>query len=562
MNEYSSTVVFKQRYNSRSKPKSAWLNVWHLQYIATRPGAVYNRGCGFGLWGQLPGMNEIQDLTRLSTATQAVRHTSANHTVYRVVISVGVKTAREKGMYQREAWEDLVKAKVSAIAKEMDIKPENFCWCASMHCEPNHPHVHIMYWDNSNEPRPEAIPEPLFVGKAERIRAAFAGELYREEIRQLQQGQEAQAKELRQQLRSVCLEANPQKGLSLSRLYASQELDGLSEKLQQLLHDMPATGSLRYGYLPKEYKAQVNAFIEECLKISELGKEYAKYEDYTRRISKLYANGKDTVEQNLEKAKAKLYRELGNQVMSALKDVQQELRGEAQKTRPLPPAQALPLPDSTRQAPAPNSFQKPEFISEPKPGAGSEVSISRDQLRELLRSTVPQLLPSLDSYAQLQQLLPKERIPFSEMKELPGYREAMEQVVEEVSADARIRRPIETYARQTEDFTLDGTGNRWMRKEEYRDYQKLMGQAQSDIRYEITQQLREDAGWNEEMIRTGTAMLLCGMLRLASQMTSQRNADLARERLAVKFRSKDKTIEAKRDYYQTQSSPGAWSQDF
>lgn len=41
-------IVFKQRFNPVSGDKTPGLNVRHLQYIATRPGAVYNRGCAAG----------------------------------------------------------------------------------------------------------------------------------------------------------------------------------------------------------------------------------------------------------------------------------------------------------------------------------------------------------------------------------------------------------------------------------------------------------------------------------------------------------------------------------
>ena len=51
-----SGIVYKQRYaNAGRVPKEAipGLNVRHLHYIATRPGAVYNEGYGFGLFGSL-----------------------------------------------------------------------------------------------------------------------------------------------------------------------------------------------------------------------------------------------------------------------------------------------------------------------------------------------------------------------------------------------------------------------------------------------------------------------------------------------------------------------------
>ena len=99
----------------------------HLQYIATRPGTIFNKGCGFGLWGQLPGDDAIRIQSDLNLAKHVVREASADHTLYRAILSVGKEDAERFGLYHRERWEQLINDRIDVIAKEMDIKPQNFC---------------------------------------------------------------------------------------------------------------------------------------------------------------------------------------------------------------------------------------------------------------------------------------------------------------------------------------------------------------------------------------------------------------------------------------------------
>ena len=243
----SSTVFYKQTYRSRNLQNTPGLNARHLHYIATRPGAVYNPGCGFGLWGKLPWDDAVRIQTDLERAERLVKERSEERTFYRGVLSVKGETAQMKGLYRREVWEELVNEHIGVIAKVMDIRPESFCWCASMHYAKGHPHVHILYWDNSSEPRPESMDPHRFTQKAERIRAAFSGALFREEIRGRQQQQRQQSKELRVLLQAMCREVNPEKAVDLNRLGRTGLPQQLAQQMEELLRRIPSKGSLRYA---------------------------------------------------------------------------------------------------------------------------------------------------------------------------------------------------------------------------------------------------------------------------------------------------------------------------
>ena len=98
------------------------LNVRHLQYIATRPGAVFNPGCGFGLWGSLSEFAPAENINDLEQAKKLLRtEAERGRTIYRGLISLGEPDAAERGYYDRSKWEALVNANAAKIAKGLHI---------------------------------------------------------------------------------------------------------------------------------------------------------------------------------------------------------------------------------------------------------------------------------------------------------------------------------------------------------------------------------------------------------------------------------------------------------
>lgn len=666
----SSAIIYKQSFKSRTDPSTPGLNVRHLQYIATRPGAVYNQGCGFGLWGQLPGEGGIRIQTDLERAKQLVREASQNHTLYRAILSVGKEDAQDHGLYHRDRWEQLVNDHIQVIAREMDIKPEDLCWCASMHYAKNHPHVHILYWDNGSQPRQDFITKGKFKEKAEHIRAEFAGAIHREEIRELQQSQRQQQKELRSAIQSMCREANPEKALSLPRLYQSGHLNSISEHLEELLRQLPTKGSLRYAYLPPDYKLLVDRLIDRCLSVPELTKELENYESATRQISVLYSNGEASVADAVSKANDKLHKELGNEVMEAIRVLKAEL--EADHPEDLPQArsyiqevveQTVPTLESYEDlrwlvpedgAPLPDYYETlnkviGDILSdarvqirlqsyaldaagidlESKPAAPRKKAeadigthshyfrgklLSREEwvsyqsayreVQKILRDTinrelmgdlrtnllgspeirtklnsfahdmVQQIVPDLDSYKMLKELLPLERIPIKCMEaQITGYHDTMNKVVGDVLYDARVRLRLQTYALELagvdldacppaadgEDHVLHGKA---LADEEWQSYQDAYREAKREIRRSITDWVRQDAGWTEEAQQTASASILCSMMHIISQAAHQRKAGAVQARNSLKTMSKDKSREAKRDYWATQSQGSEWDDGY
>lgn len=526
-----SSIIFKQSYKPRAGTSTPGLNVRHLQYIATRPGVIQNKGCGFGLWGTLPGNEAIRIQNDLSLCKKIVREASADRTLYRAIISVGRKDAERHGLYDRARWEQLINDHIGVLAKEMDIKPENFCWVAAMHRSKGHPHVHLLYWDNSTTPRPEGMGSDKFERMAERVRAEFAGDINHEEIRETQQQQRQDLEVLRAGVQALCLEANPAKMLDFPKICQSGWLNGMAADMSEILRQIPRSGSLRYAYLPPEYKARVDSFIGKCLNQPEFAKELKSYYDTVEKVGKLYGNGQASIDAKRTAATQRLHKALGNQVMEAVRTLRDEI-----------------------------------FHDPPAFGRGVE---------NLIREAVENIVPAMPAYHQLCWLMPPERIPRNCMQQIPDFHRQLTAVVDEVMQDARLRIRLQSYALQISGINLEErpkykhTANeprphtvngKILSEAEWSRYQEAYGETRKELREQIVSKVREDVGWNKDAVHSGTAMAICDMFSLLSRLMRQQQAGLSLARMK-QMMTKDQSKEAKKDERVQQQSPSDWGNE-
>lgn len=475
------------------------LNVRHLQYIATRPGAEFNPGCGFGLWGSLSEFAPAENINDLEQAKKLLRtEAERGRTIYRGLISLGEPDAAERGYYDRSKWEALVNANAAKIAKGLHIDPANFRWMASMHCAQGHPHVHLMYWDAGSEPRQEYIPEEQFNAYAEGIRASLNRFEYGEEIHQSQEMQTEALRQLRLELQAICRECIPgAELLNRKELINSDSLAPMTRQFQLLIEQLPAKGSLKYAYLSSDYRDQVNILTDQILELPGCKKALEHYLEATDQVSSLYGNSEKTTLANRDKALQRLHRELGNEILASLREVKKELEMDA--------------------------------------------PVSPEALQDLASGAVRTLLRDSPEYAALRELLPRDRIPVQQMREIPGFRAAEHTAMDSLFSDARIRIRLNAYAKNHSDSQTA-----------YRDFSRAADQA-------LIQMLREDAGYTREAWNTSTVEVVCCVARVLSQLTRQQQASSS---LAMRqTRSRDRSREAKKDQAQQASQGSGWSPD-
>lgn len=493
-------IVYKQSYANPAKvPRASipGLSVRHLQYIATRPGAVFNPGCGFGLWGRLDPRASVGNIDSLEQAKAYLRAESERgRTIFRAIISLGEPDAGERGFYERSAWEKLVNENVLNIAKEMHIAPGDLRWMASMHEKTRHPHTHLIFWDAGKQPRQDYMPRPKFEKCAERIREVFNRSIYGEEIHLSQDVQKDAVKAAREELCALFTEANAGGVFPVERMMQREEFAAALEKMNALVRDVPRYGSLKYQYLPETYKSKVKELLDDVKQLPFFAARYQEYLDAAQRVSELYGNGKKAMAEQLASAQEKFDRALGNEVMNAVRTVLHELEQDA-----------------------------------PQDG---------DALQALAAEAVDSALEGSEAYDALLQALPRDRIPISALRGTPEYTAFRDTLLNALLSDARLRAQINGYADKQTDASEEDA-----EKKAYADFYRAAERS-------LLRRICEDMGYSSECVQTNTLLALLRAFGLLTQLRGQ-----ARAQGAVVRRSRDLSKEAKRDLRQRKSQESA-----
>lgn len=234
----------------------------------------------------------------------------ANHagTVWTHIVSLRREDAERMGYNTLDVWRDLVRRHIKDIAEAQKISPQNIRWYAAFHNKETNPHVHIVVY--SQNPKEGYLTN---VG-IEKIRSAFANDIYKDELQNLYQQQNAVRDKLRSEAKFVM------KNL-LSELQNSnvenQHLEALVLKLHSQLRD--SKGKKVYGYLQPNVKKTVDEIVAELAKNPVLKKMYGqwckleqqKFDTYTSALQKF-----PPLEEN------KAFKSIKNAVIRAVLDMQ------------------------------------------------------------------------------------------------------------------------------------------------------------------------------------------------------------------------------------------------
>ncbi len=505
-------VVFKQWYKPMNDKDTPMLNGKHLIYIATRPGAIHNKDCAFGLFGRLPDMEFADDINNLKAAHKILSDVSRRRTVYRAVFSVDDETAKAYGLYDREPWQELLIKKINVLAgeKEMDIDRDDFCWAASMHYEKGHPHVHVVYWDNGNKVRQEHISEGRFTIMAEKVRAEFTRELIRKEVVPKRSEQRMALNTARLELMAMFKELNVMEALNLKRL-SQDKLTDLGQRIYDLVLSCPKKGSLKYADMPGDYKEQFHAFVEELMKIRDFSLLQKRYLDLSSEISELYGNSDETKEHYQNNARKEFERGLGNELMS--------------------------------------------FIRAYKQSVASELPLELEPMKEVIREDAQLILSISRKFAELQRMMPKYRTPFKEIMTEDFIRKK-DEVVAEIISDARVRMKINLYIKNIVksnvlDSLADTKSEAEISKEIYCQFLKVADTA-------VVESLYIGAGYDQQMKRDMALNLLIELFGSVSQRVNQYSCRHQLDKLLTR----DKSKTAIRDRLKQREQQGCWESEW
>ena len=268
----------------------------YIKYIATREGvekpiprqetsSKLDREIFMNYLDSRPNSHGLFSETDDKIVLDKVAKEIANHpgAIWTHIISLRREDAERMGYTDLEHWRDLVRRHISDIAAAQKIASENIRWYAAFHNKESNPHVHIVVY--SDDPHEGYLTK----NGIDKIRSAFANDIYKDELQNLYQQQTAVRDKLRSEAESVM------KNL-LSELQNNNQFDPqleqLALKLQSQLKN--SKGKKVYGYLQPNVKKTVDQIVAALAQNSVLKKMYAewcsleqqKYETYTNAVQK------------------------------------------------------------------------------------------------------------------------------------------------------------------------------------------------------------------------------------------------------------------------------------
>jgi len=264
----------------------------YIKYIATREGVEkptqnreLDREIFMNYLNSRPNSHGLFSETDDPLVLDKVAKEVANHpgAIWTHIVSLKREDAERTGYTTLERWRDLVRRHIADIAEAQKIAPENIRWYAAFHNKETNPHVHIVVYSAD-------IKQGYLTNKGiEKIRSAFANDIYKDELQNLYQQQTVVRDKLRSEAETVMrnLLSDLQNGS-----FENPQLEQLLLKLQSQLQN--AKGKKVYGYLQPNVKKTVDQIVAELAKNPVLKKMYAewcaleqqKYETYTSAVKK------------------------------------------------------------------------------------------------------------------------------------------------------------------------------------------------------------------------------------------------------------------------------------
>lgn len=263
----------------------------YISYMANRPGVEKIIGHGlFSAGDSQPDIAKVQE---------ELSEYSGN--VWTHIISLRRKDAARFGYDSVETWQALLTRNAMQIAAAMQIKPENFRWCAAFHNESHHPHVHMIAW--SIDPK-EAY---LTTKGIEKIKARLAQDIFNNDLLEIYTAQTKTRDELRQESREKLQTA-------LAEIEQGSFSDPvLEELLARLSHKLKQTkGKKVYGYLPKETKKLVDAVVDRLELDPRIAALYDVWYEQRFEVLRTYT---DTLPEKLPLSQNKDFKPIRNAVV-------------------------------------------------------------------------------------------------------------------------------------------------------------------------------------------------------------------------------------------------------
>lgn len=327
--------MYKQRFRNPNYKTTAGANYAHVRYIATRPRVMRNDGLRHGLFGKLEpgGIREFEDWKEVARLVYA---NSKNHiTMYRSIISFTDEVAAELMLKDQKSWQRYIENHMMTIAEKNNIRREHLGWACAAHNERGHPHIHVVFWDNSSRVKnpftPPAIPNA--------IRRQMIKDTFPDKIREYGQQKDMAAAAMRKisdelvadfekhirlmdkgKYKNLRAAYNEDNELSDSFDFDDKTLNDIADKVFRIKNALPPKGRIAYQLLPPDVKEMVDGLVRHIIENNPAVKSLV--DDYVRsklNMTKLYSSDEDYLNTMSDKFTKEAEKIIANRILGMVK---------------------------------------------------------------------------------------------------------------------------------------------------------------------------------------------------------------------------------------------------
>ena len=241
----------------------------YADYIATRP-----RAERFGSHGLFTDDGVEVQLSEVSKELNAYRGN-----VYTAILSLKREDAARLGFDHGGRWRDFLRGQTPTLSENLKIPMTHLRWYAAFHNEGHHPHVHLIAYST--------VPGEghLSAKGVEKMRSAFAREIFSQELMFTYQQQTEYRDRLREQGRERVSEI-------VAKINAGEYLNPRIEELLVQLSDRLSrtTGKKVYGYLKSDVKAIVDQIVAELAGDENIRELYDLWYEQRENVLRTYTD--------------------------------------------------------------------------------------------------------------------------------------------------------------------------------------------------------------------------------------------------------------------------------
>lgn len=326
-----SAVFYKQRFKPVNEIRTPNKNAEHIRYIGTRPGVMINVGEKHGLFGNVYDSDTLEVNHKIKDVMDLVRKKSQERkNIFRAVISFSPENAALKvgEPITKDAWQELIKHQLNIIAEGNGIRMSNFKWVAAAHDTPNHPHVHIAFWDDSQEIQKNWVKPDV----PDKIRSKLVKNIFEDELKEYYEKRDQTlyllkdiTKGMTDEFEAYLDNMSPGEYSGLTReefLYDKPDEHAsqyLAQKLFEIRKEIPK-GSLKFQYLKPDVKDKLISLVRELVDIDEnLQEAISDYVESKLDIAKMYSTNEFELDALADKYEKEAEKIIANKLLGLVR---------------------------------------------------------------------------------------------------------------------------------------------------------------------------------------------------------------------------------------------------